>query len=63
MSSISTNSTQYVSNYKCSNCSSLNVQYKAKMDTSIMKEVYPYLCTTCYNRMPRIYGTEFYKKI
>ena len=63
MSSISVNDTHYISNYKCSYCGSVNIEYKAKEDTSIVKEVYPYLCTTCWTRMPRIYGTEFYKKI
>ena len=63
MSSISVEETQYISNYNCSYCGSVNIEYKAKEDTSIMKEVYPNLCSTCWARMPMSHSTEFYEKI
>lgn len=57
------NTTQYISNYNCSYCGSINIQYKAKEDTTVIKEFYPYLCITCWNRIPHILRIEFYKKI
>ena len=63
MDSTSVDKTEYISNYKCSYCGSVNIQYKAKEDTSVMKDVYPYLCINCWARMPRSLGLDLYKKI
>ena len=63
MNNISINDTQYVSNYNCSYCGSVKIQYKAKTDTTLMKEIYPYLCARCWTKMPRVLSTEFYEKI
>lgn len=63
MDSISVDETQYISNYNCSYCGSVNIQYKAKEDTSLMKDVYPYLCIHCWAKMPRILAMDLYKEI
>ena len=61
MSVISTNNTNYTSNYKCSNCGSSNVKYKAKKDAILLISEYPYLCNTCYNKTDK--GSKYYKII
>ncbi len=55
--------TQYVSTYNCSYCGSVNIQYKAKTDTTLMKELYPFLCVNCWTKMPIFLGNDLYKKI
>lgn len=60
MSTISSNNTNYTSNYKCSYCGSSNVQYKAKEDTIMIKTMYPFLCDTCYKKTN---NSKFYYKL
>lgn len=63
MSTISPNNTQYNNVYKCSNCSSSSVQYKARENATLMKRIYPYLCHPCWFKMKRDSRNEFYEYI
>jgi DNA-directed RNA polymerase subunit RPC12/RpoP len=63
MKSKSFNNTQYVSNYNCSYCGSVNIQYKAKKDTTMLKYKLPYLCRNCWIKMDKRDAQEFYIKI
>ena len=63
MSSICADTIEYKSNCNCSYCGSANIQYKAKEDTIQIQKQYPYLCKYCYQKIPNMYGIEFYKKI
>ena len=63
MNSLSVEETQDISNYNCSYCGSVNIKYKSKEDTTLMKDTYPFLCTICHSKMKRDLSTEFYEKI